>query len=87
MKKSYIKMDKVYEIPIENLEAAGADGRQFELQSKSWDKVQDYIRKMNDCAIQPVAPDSVNNTAREGAGLAFDVAKLRLSLRTLRTCE
>ena len=34
-KKSYVKMDKVYEIPFECLTAAGANGRQCELQSKS----------------------------------------------------
>ena len=31
--------------------AAGANGRQYELQSKSWDKVQDFLRKMNVDAI------------------------------------
>ena len=46
-KKSYVKMDGVYEVPVEYLRAAGANGCQYELQSKSWDKVQDFLRKMN----------------------------------------
>ena len=50
-KKFYVKMDEVYEIPVESLMAAGANGRQYELQSKSWDKVQDFLRKMNVSAI------------------------------------
>ena len=40
-------MDGVYEVPVEDLRAAGANGYQYELQSKSWDKVQDFLRKMN----------------------------------------
>ena len=67
-KKSYVKMDEVYEIPVERLTATGANGRQYELQSKSWDKVQDFLRKMNVCAIhdEQVAPDSVNSPIGEG---------------------
>ena len=80
-KKSYIKMDEVYEIPVEYLRPAGANGRQYKLQSKSWDKVQDFLRKMNARAIHDgqVAPDSVNSPIREshssqvlGAGVASD---------------
>ena len=83
-KKSYVKMDQVYEIPVESLTAAGANGRQYELQSKSWDKVQDFLRKMNVHAIhdRPVAPESVNIPTGEGfssqalgAGVASDAGK------------
>lgn len=40
-------MDGIYEIPVESLMAAGANGRQHELQSKSQDKVQGFLRKTN----------------------------------------
>ena len=46
-KKFYVKMDEIYEIPVESLMAAGANGRQYELQSKSQDEVQGFLRKMN----------------------------------------
>ena len=46
-KTSYIKLDEVYEIPIENLAWVGVDGRQYELQSKSWDKMRNYIDERN----------------------------------------
>ena len=61
-------MDEVYEIPVEYLTAAGANGHQYELQSKSWEKVQDFGRKRNVCAAQAGhdAPDSVNISTREG---------------------
>ena len=77
-------MDEVYEIPVERLTAAGANGRQYELQSKSWDKVQDFLRKMNVRAIHngQVAPDSVNSPIGEGhssqvlgAGIASDAGE------------
>lgn len=60
-------MDAVYEVPVEHLVAAGANGRQYELQSKSWDKVQDFLSKRNVRAIHDgrVAPDSVNSSIRE----------------------
>lgn len=86
-KKSYVKMDGVYEIPVEHLTAAGANGRQYELQSKSWDKVQDFLRKMNVRAIHDgqVAPGSVNSPIREGhlsqvlgAGVASDTGEYSL---------
>ena len=32
-KKSYINVNNIYEIPIENLSWAGIGGRQYELQS------------------------------------------------------
>ena len=61
-------MDEIYEIPIEYLTAAGANGRQYELQSKSWDKVQDFLRNMNVSATHhgQVAPDPVNGAVCEG---------------------
>ena len=67
-KKSYIKMDEVYEIPVKILTAAGANARQYELQSKSWDKVQDFLRKLNVRAIhdRQVAPESVNSSTGQG---------------------
>ena len=83
-KKSYVKMDGGYEIPVEYLRAAGANGRQYELQSKSWDKVQDFLRKMNARAIHDgqVARDSVNSSICEshsrqvlGAGVASDAGE------------
>ena len=86
-KKSYVKMDGVYEIPVERLTAAGANGRQYELQSKSWDKVQDFLRKMNVRAIQDgqVTPDSINSPIRDchssqvlGAGVASDAGEYSL---------
>ena len=86
-KRSYVKMDGVYEIPVERLTAAVANGRQYELQSNSWDKVQDYTRKMNVRAIQDgqVAPDSINSPIRDchssralGAGVASDAGEYSL---------
>ena len=83
-KKSYVKMDEVYEIPAESLTAAGANGQQYELQSKSWDKVQVFLRKMNERATHDgqVAPDSESSPSREGcsiqvfgAGVASDVGE------------
>ena len=83
-KNSYVKMDEVYEIPFERLTAAGAGGRQYELQSKSWDKVQSFLRKMNERANndEKVAPDSVSSPIRQGrssqdldAGIASDAGK------------
>ena len=64
-KKSYIKMDGVYEIPIERLTAAGASGRQYELQSKSWDKVQDFLRKRS-IHDGEVTPDALSSPICEG---------------------
>ena len=83
-KKSYVKMDEVYEIPVERLTAAGANGRQYELQSKSWDRVQNFLRKMNVRANHDgqVASDSVSSPVLEGrasqalgAGVAFDAGE------------
>ena len=61
-------MDQVYEIPVEFLTAAGANGRQYELQSKSWGKVRDFLRGMDFRAIHEGqgASDSVNNPIGEG---------------------
>lgn len=61
-------MDEVYEIPFEHLTPAGANGRQYELQSKSWDAVQDFLRKINFHAIddRQVAPNAVNSPIGEG---------------------
>lgn len=42
-KNSYVKLDELYEIPVENLRLAGSAGRQYELQSKSWDQVSNFI--------------------------------------------
>ena len=66
-KNFYLKMDGVYEIPVEYFTAACTNGRQYELQSKSWDKVQDFLRKMNARAIhdEQAAPNSVNSPIRE----------------------
>ena len=44
-KKSYVKVDEVLEIPVENLRPASINGGQYELQSKSWDKMHNFIRK------------------------------------------
>ena len=91
-KKSYVKMDEVYEIPVERLTAAGANGRQYELQSKSWNKVEDFLRKMNVRAVHDgqVAPDSVNSPIREsrsrqvlGASVASDVGEYSLERNSL----
>ena len=44
-KNSYVKLDVVYEMPVELLRAAeGANGRQLELQSKSWRRVEGFLR-------------------------------------------
>ena len=51
-KRSYVKVDEVYEIPLENLRPASMNGRQYELQSKSWDKMQGLMRKKNSGAVQ-----------------------------------
>lgn len=52
-KKSYIKMDEVYSLPFERLRAAcGANGLQFELQSKSWGEVQRFRREGEDRLAQ-----------------------------------
>ncbi|MCJ1357822.1 MAG: hypothetical protein MMC33_007818 [Icmadophila ericetorum] len=62
-KKSYVKMDQVYKVPFESLRAAaGADGRQYALQSKSWDKLQNFIRELNVCGIQNGPVVVVNST-------------------------
>jgi len=42
-KKSYVKVNEVYEIPLEDLRPAGNNGRQYELQIKSWDKMQNFL--------------------------------------------
>lgn len=56
----------MYKIPVEKLVAAGVNGRQYELQSKSWDKVQDFLSRRNVRAIHDgrVAPDFVSSTIR-----------------------
>jgi len=41
-KKSYVKVNEVYEIPLESLRPAGNNGRQYELQIKSWEKMQNF---------------------------------------------
>ena len=78
-------MDEVYGISVDRLTATGANGRQYEPQSKSWDKVQDFLRKMNVRAIHDgqVTSDSTSNPIREGrssqvlgAGVASDAGKL-----------
>lgn len=83
-KRSYVRMDGVYEVPVERLMPAGANGRQYELQSKSWDKVQNFLRNRNVHTIHngQVAPDSVNSPIREGhpsqvlgAGVASDAGE------------
>ena len=83
-KKSYVKMDEVYEIPLERLTAARGNGCQYELQSKTWDKVQNFLRKTNERANNEgqVARDSVSSPICEGrssqvlgAGVAFDAGK------------
>ncbi len=46
-------MDEVYSLPLERLRAAvGANGLQYELQSKSWDKVQGFLREGEDHLAQ-----------------------------------
>ena len=72
-------MDEVYEIPIEFLMAAGANGRQYELQSKSWHKVQDFLRNMDVRAHNHgrVALDTANSPVQEGhlnQALGADIA-------------
>ena len=78
-------MDEVYEVPVERLTAAGANGRQYELQSKSWDKVQDVLREMNSRATHDgqVAPNSDNSPVGEGhsrqvlgSGVASDAQRM-----------
>lgn len=91
-KKSYVKMDEVYEIPLERLTAAGADGRQYELQSKSWDKAQSFLRRMNDVQTTgQVVPDVVSSPNREGrssqdlgAGIASDAREYSLERYSLQ---
>ena len=77
-------MDKVYEIPVEYLTAAGANGRQYQLQSESWDKVQNFLSNMNARAMHDgqVAPDPVSNPIREchssqvlDVGVVFDAGE------------
>ena len=51
-KKSYVKVDEVPEIPVENLRPASINGRQYELQSKLWDKMHNCILKRNLGAAQ-----------------------------------
>ena len=58
-KKFYVKKDEIYEIPVESLMAAGANGRQYEPQSKSQDKVQGFLRKMNVRAIRDGASSTL----------------------------
>ncbi len=48
-KNSYVKLDELYEIPLENLRPAGSNGRQYELQSKSWDQVLNFIPMIQRC--------------------------------------
>ena len=58
-KNFYVKMDEIYEIPVESLMAAGANGRQYELHSKSQDKIQGFLRKMNVRAIRDGASSTL----------------------------
>ncbi|KAL9622796.1 MAG: hypothetical protein Q9160_002915 [Pyrenula sp. 1 TL-2023] len=51
-KKSYVKMDEVYEIPLKDLKPARMNGRQYELQSKSWEKILNFIQKRKSGAVQ-----------------------------------
>lgn len=78
-KRSYIRMDEAYEIPVECLMPAGANGRQYELQSKSWEKVQDFMRDRNVQTVHngQVAPDSVNSHPSQvfDAGVAPDAGQ------------
>lgn len=38
-----LNRSRLDEIPLENLGPAGSTGRQYELQSKSWDEVSNFI--------------------------------------------
>ena len=51
-KKFYIKINKVLEIPVENLRLTSNNGRQYELQSKLWNKMHNFILKRNLDAAQ-----------------------------------
>ena len=51
-KKSYFRVDEVPEISVENLRPASINGRKYELQSKLWDKIYNFIRKRNSGAAQ-----------------------------------
>ena len=61
-------MDQVYKLPIERLMVAGVKERQYELQSNSWDKVQEFLREINISVIRnrQAVPDSVNSFINKG---------------------
>ncbi|KAL8911489.1 MAG: hypothetical protein Q9171_003350 [Xanthocarpia ochracea] len=67
-KKSYVKMDEEYSLPLERLRAAlGANGLQYELQSKSWHKVQRFLREGEDHQAQQGAdrPYTIHSSVQE----------------------
>ena len=73
-------MDKVYSLPLERLRAAvGANGLQYELQSKSWDKFQRFLREGEDhlALVGADRPYMIHSSVQENhPGVIFDRNKL-----------
>lgn len=68
-------MDEIYEIPVESLMGAGANGRQYELQSKSQDKVLGFLRKRNVRAIREGASSTLCQLPEELIEAQLPVSK------------